>query len=213
MARRLPRGNLFTYLSDYTYNGDGQTWYRMATTKTTHADSYGPVTSRLTAATVLQTWGGAVTGGWVVSQLVATVLGHTEGVHLGLTAFWLAGSLVPITVSFLWMRKYSLNGLFPAWTVLGVTGLAASFAVALNIVALSPVLVFGVLWFVGPAIGFGITAGYMDDWSQNLYTVAGLANVAAAGFLLTVPAFAKTYFLVAALIQGFPMLYHGIRVR
>jgi len=47
-----------------------------------------------------------------VSQVVA-FSGTSEQVQLGLTGFWLVGSLVPIVASFLWMRTQTLTGLFP----------------------------------------------------------------------------------------------------
>jgi len=182
----------------------------MATTESARADQYGPITSRLTDAALLKTWGAVVTGGWVVSQAVA--LAGVDGAGLGLTAFWLVGSLVPIGASFLWMRRRSFTGLFPVWTALGVTGLVASFAVVLDLLPVAPVLVLGSLWFAGPAVGFLVTAAYMDDWSGRLYLAAGVANLAAAVAVAAVPGVETVYFAVAAVIQGLPMLYHGARL-
>lgn len=167
---------------------------------------------RLTDARLLQTWGAAVTGGWIVSQVAAVAGGTGGGFQLGLTAFWLIGSLVPIAASFLWMRARTFTGLFPVWTVLGVTGLVASFAVVGEMVDVAPLLVLGGLWFAGPAVGFLVTAAYMNDWSRRLYAGAAVANLAGAVALLVVPGFGTIYYTVAAVVQGLPMLYHGSRL-
>ncbi len=164
---------------------------------------------RLTDGTLLKTWGAAVTGGWIVSQLVATA---GVGSQLALTAFWLVGSLVPITASFLWMRSRTMTGLFPAWTILGVTGLVASFAVIVQAISVDEALILGGLWFAGPAVGFLITAAYMNDWSRQLYAGVAVANLVAAVLVVTISSFESFYFIVAAVIQGLPMLYHGTRL-
>lgn len=165
---------------------------------------------RLTDGALLKTWGVAVTGGWVVSQVVASLGATSQGAQLGLTAFWLVGSLVPIAASFLWMRSQITTGLFPVWTVLGVTGLVASFAVIVEAVSIGETLVLGGLWFAGPAVGFLVTAAYMNDWSRRLYAGAAVANLVAAVLVVTVPSFRAVYFTVGAVVQGLPMLYHGV---
>lgn len=130
----------------------------------------------------------------------------------GVTTFWLVGSLVPIVASWLWMRRRGLTGLFPAWTLLGVTGLVLSFATISGQLDVDPVLVLGALWFAGPAVGFFITAWYMNDWSGKLYGVAGVVNLLAAAAVVALPAFLTVYAVVAAVIQGGPMLYHALRL-
>jgi len=167
---------------------------------------------RLTDARLLQTWGAAVTVGWAVSQIVAVAGGTSARTQYALTAFWLVGSLVPIAASFLWMRARGFTGLFLVWTALGVTGLVASFAAAGQVVDIAPVLVFGGLWFAGPAMGFLVTAAYMSDWSRRLYAGAAVANLAGGAAVLAVPGFGTVYFVVAAVVQGLPMLYHGTRL-
>lgn len=183
----------------------------MSTIESSHGREYA-LGGRLTDSRLLQTWGVAVTGGWIVSQLVAALGKTSTELQLGLTAFWLIGSLVPITASFMWMRSGSFNKLLPTWTVLGVTGLVASFAVVGQVLDVAPVLILGGLWFIGPAVGFLVTAIYMDDWSQRLYAGAGIANIAGAAAFLFVSGFGSIYFIVAAVIQGLPMLYHGTRL-
>lgn len=184
----------------------------MTTTQTTTANNSGALGGRLTDATLLKTWGGVVTAGWIVTQVVVAAGATGQSVDLGLTAFWLVGSLVPITASFLWMRERGFTGLLPTWTVLGVTGLVASFAVILGALPVEPVVILGGLWFVGPAIGFLVTAAYMNDWSRRLYAGAAVANLAGAVAVFVVPGFDWVYFLVAAVIQGLPMWYHGTRL-
>jgi hypothetical protein len=90
--------------------------------------------------------------------------------------------------------------------------LVASFAVVGQVLDVAPVLILGGLWFIGPAVGFLVTAIYMDDWSQRLYAGAGIANIAGAAAFLFVSGFGSIYFIVAAVIQGLPMLYHGTRL-
>lgn len=183
----------------------------MSTIENSRGEEYA-LGGRLTDARLLQTWGLAVTGGWIVSQLIVLTGTTDAGTQLGLTAFWLIGSLVPITASFLWMRSRTFTGLFPIWTVLGVTGLLASFAVIVELLPIAPVLVLGGLWFAGPAVGFGVTAAYMNDWSSRLYAGAAVANLVGAAVIVAVPGFGAFYAIVAAVIQGLPMLYHGSRL-
>jgi len=180
----------------------------MSATETSRSGRYA-LGGRLTDGRLLKLWGATVTGGWVVSQVVA-LSGGGRGLQLGLTAFWLVGSLVPIVASLLWMRARTVTGLFPVWTVLGVTGIAASFAVIVGAVDVAPVLVLGGLWFAGPAVGFLVTAAYTSGWSRRLYAGAAVANLAGAVAVVTVPGFESAYFLVAAVVQGLPMLYHGV---
>ena len=167
---------------------------------------------KLTNARLVQTWGTAVTGGWVVTQIATVAGGVSASTQYGLTAFWLVGSLVPIAASFLWMRVRGFTGLFPVWTVLVVTGLVASFAVISETLAVGPVLILSALWFAGPAVGFLVTATYMDGWRRRLYTGAAIVNIAGAAAVVTVPRFGVVYPIVAAIVQGLPMLYHGSRL-
>lgn len=183
----------------------------MSATEALRGSSY-PIGGRLTDSALLKTWGAAVTGGWLVSQAVALVGTESTGLLISVVAFWLVGSLVPIAASFLWMRTQSVTALFPVWTVLGITGLIASFAVIIEATTIEPILVLGGLWFVGPAIGFLITAIYMTDWSRQLYAGAAVANLIGAVIVIFVPPFQAVYFTVAAVIQGLPMAYHGARL-
>ena len=153
-----------------------------------------------------------VAAGWVVSQAVASLAPSGQSVQLGLTGFWLIGSLVSISASFFWMRERTFTWLFPVWTVPGVTGLVASFAVVTEAVGVAPMLVLGSLWFAGPAVGFAVTAFLMNNWSSRLYGVAAAAHVAGAVAVLAVLGVESIYFLIAAATQGLPMLYHGVRL-
>jgi len=182
-------------------------------TDTQTASGTGRLRDGVDGATMVTLWGVAVTAGWLVSQVVAVTEPLGSRTAVGLTAFWLVGSLVPIVGSALWMRRYSLVALLPLWTVLGVTGLVATFAVALNAVSVPAVYVYGALWFAGPAVGFLATAYYMRDWSRRLYLGAAVLNLVAAVAVVVVPAVAVGYYTVAAVIQGVPMLYHGARLR
>lgn len=182
----------------------------MATTQQS-AES-GTVTGRLTARRVVGVWGVVVAAGWIVTQLAVLSGSTTETVQGGLTTFWLVGSLVPITVSMLWMRRDGFTGLFPVWTILGVSGLVASFAVVGGLVGVKDVFVFGSLWFAGPALGFFVTAWYMNDWSSRLYNVAGILNLVAAVAVVAVSGFGAVYAAVAAVVQGGPMVYHALKM-
>lgn len=183
----------------------------MSTIENSRGEEYA-LGGRLTDTRLLQTWGLAVTGGWIVSQLILLTGATDARTQMGLTAFWLVGSLVPITASFLWMRSQQFTGLYPVWTVLGVTGLVASFAVIAEFLPIAPVLVLGGLWFAGPAVGFAVTAMYMNDWGSRLYAGAAVANLVAAVAVVGIPGFGTIYAIVAAVIQGLPMLYHSTRL-
>lgn len=180
---------------------------------TTHETAeYGPITRRLTPRRVVGLWGVVVSAGWIVTQLAVLTGSEMQAVQGGVTAFWLVGSLVPILASGLWMRRDGLTGLFPAWTVLGVTGLVLSFASVGGALGVDSSLVLGSLWFAGPAVGFVITALYMDDWSGKLYGGAAVANLASAAAIVAVPGFVAVYAVVAVVVQGAPMVYHATQM-
>lgn len=201
-----------TYKKADIYDAPGRISSRMSTTEAASTGGYDRADGWLTDATLLKLWGVVVAAGWLVSQGVAVGGGVDRRFQLGLTAFWLIGSLVPITASFVWMRRGTFTGLFPVWTLLGVAGLLASFAVILDVIDVASVFVLGALWFAGPAVGFAVTTVYMNDWSVRVYAGATVANLVGAVAVVLVPGFEAVYFVVAAAIQGLPMLYHGVRL-
>ncbi|PSP77260.1 hypothetical protein BRC88_14435 [Halobacteriales archaeon QS_4_69_225] len=151
-----------------------------------------------------------MTGGWLVSRVVAH--GATdETSQLALTTFEPVGPLAPAAASFLRVRfrSRSVSGPFPARTVLGITGLAASFAVV-EAAGIGETLILDGVWFAGPAVGFLVTAGYTNGWSRRLYAAA--ATLGGAVLVVTVRPFESVHYLVAAVVQGLPMLYHGTRL-
>jgi hypothetical protein len=81
-----------------------------------------------------------------------------------------------------------VSGLFPTWTVLGITGLVANFAVV-RAAGVGETLILGGPWFAGPAVGFLVTAGYANDWSRRLYAAAAVATLAGAVLVVTVQPF------------------------
>jgi hypothetical protein len=181
-------------------------------TQSTDAVVGEQATGGLSDSQIVGLWGAIVGLGWVVSQAIAVTGVPGVATETAIVAFWLVGSLVPIGASFYWMRTNEFTGLFPTWTVLGVTGIVLSFAVAFELLGVGSALIYGALWFVGPAVGFLVTAQYMTDWSAQLYTGAAVANLVGAAAVLFVPGFDAVYFLVAAAIQGGPMLYHSTKL-
>ena len=153
-----------------------------------------------------------MTGGWLVSRVVAH--GATdETSQLALTTSGPVGPLAPAAASFLRMRfrSRSASGPFPARTILGITGLAAGFAVV-EAAGAGETLILDGVWFAGPAVGFLVTAGYTDDWSCRLYAAAAVATLGGAVPVVTVRPFESVHYLAAAVVQGLPMLYHGTRL-
>ncbi|MCS4158814.1 hypothetical protein [Salinibacter ruber] len=58
----------------------------------------------ITRSTVVKTWGLAVLIGWVGSQVITSLSSTFSNVPFAITALWLVGALLPITVSFFWDR-------------------------------------------------------------------------------------------------------------
>ena len=110
--------------------------------------------------------------------------------QLALTTFKPVGPLAPAVASSIRMRfrSRSVSGLFPARTVLGITGLAASFAVV-EAAGVGETLILDGVWFTGPAVGFLVTAGYTNDRSRRLYAAAAVATLAGAVLVVTVQPF------------------------
>lgn len=187
-------------------------YYPCVSTQTTDTVVGEQSTNGLTDSQIVGLWGAIVGLGWLVSQAIGVIGVPGINTATAIVAFWLIGSLVPIGASFYWMRTNGFTGLFPAWTALGVTGIILSFAVAFELLGVGDTLIYGSLWFAGPAVGFLITAYYMADWSAQLYTAAAAINLAGAVAILIVPGFELVYFTVAALIQGGPMLYHSTKL-
>ncbi len=168
----------------------------------------------ITRSTVVKTWGLAVLIGWVGSQVITSLSSTFSNVPFAITALWLVGALLPITVSFFWDRpEPSDQTLSLLWPALGVTGILINFGVSLGAIPAGEtieVLAYGVLWFAGPGIGFAVTAALTAGPNASVYGWAAVANFAGAVAALVAPmALLPTYFLGAAVLQATPMLYDG----
>ena len=168
----------------------------------------------ITRSTVVKTWGLAVLIGWVGSQVITSLSSTFSNVPFAITALWLVGALLPITVSFFWDRPESSDQtLSLLWPALGVTGILINFGVSLGAIPAGEtieVLAYGVLWFAGPGIGFAATAALTARPNASVYGWAAVANFAGAVAALVAPmALLPTYFLGAAVLQATPMLYDG----
>lgn len=193
------------FIADRRYRFD-------VSTQTTDTVGTEQSTGGLTDSQIVGLWGAIVGLGWIVSQALGVTGVPGVDTATAIVAVWLIGSLIPIGASFYWMRTNGFTGLFTAWTVLGVTGIGLSFAVAFGVLGVGSTLIYGSLWFAGPAVGFLVTSSYMTDWSGRLYAGTAVANLAGAAAVLVVPGFTTVYFAVAALIQGGPMLYHSTKL-
>ena len=165
-------------------------------------------------SSVVKTWGLAVLVGWVGSQVITSLSSTFSNVPFAITALWLVGALLPITVSLFWDRPTSSDQtLSLVWPALGVTGILINFGVSLGIIPAGEtleVLAYGVLWFAGPGLGFAITAALIDSPNASVYGWAAVANFAAAVVAFVAPmALLPAYFLGAAVLQATPMLYDG----
>jgi len=163
---------------------------------------------------VIKTWGLAVLVGWVGSQVILSFSSAVPNVPAAITALWLVGALLPISVSLVWDRPEPTDRtLSLVWPALGVTGILLNFGVAFEIVPATEtieVLAYGVLWFAGPGLGFAITAAMIDGPSSSIYGWAAALNFGAAVAAFVAPmALLPAYFLGAAVLQATPMLYDG----
>ncbi|MFB6208844.1 MAG: hypothetical protein ABEJ56_01750 [Candidatus Nanohaloarchaea archaeon] len=165
----------------------------------------------MTGYQLMIVWGAAVVAGWLGSQILASTGYFGANTVLAITTLWLIGALIPVIASYLWTRENDFEWILAIWPAVGVAGILATYAVALNYLTVNPMHMYGTFWFVAPAVGFLATVYYVDDWSRNLYLGAALLNLGGAYALLQVPSFATYYYTFAAVAQGVPMLVHGYR--
>ena len=165
---------------------------------TTHA-----LDGRPTDATLPKTWSTAVTGCWLAGfpgrrprgdgRDVAVRAGDVRaGRPAGAGNGVVSPDAIPVS---------SVSGPFPARTVLGITGLAASFAVA-EAAGVGETLILDGVWFAGPAVGFLVTADYTNDWSRRLYAATAVATLGGAVLVVTVQPFESVHYLAAAVVRG-----------
>lgn len=154
--------------------------------------------------TLVMIWGFSVSMGWAVSYAA-----HSYMTPLSLVAFWAVLMSPPIIVSIKWMTQNDGSSLPAAWMLTAAIGVGFGYAVVEELMHIPEISNYSVFWFFLPAMGFAATTYYFKGMINKLYTGAALANFIVAGTLLFNEDIIAQYYLLAAGIQGLPIIYHA----
>ncbi|EHK00859.1 hypothetical protein HRED_10781 [Candidatus Haloredivivus sp. G17] len=64
-------------------------------------------------------------------------------------------------------------------------------------------------WFFLPASAFAVTSYYFEGLLKHLYVSAAVINFMLAGIMLFQSSIMDQYYLLAAIFQGLPLIYHA----
>lgn len=154
--------------------------------------------------TLLTFWGFSVSTGWIVSFYL-----HEFLTPVAIVAFWTILMSMPVIASIKWMAKQSNDSLPMPWIMTTALGLGLSFAVVEGYISIPEIESYAIFWFFLPAVAFSSTTYYVEGFLTHLYTSAALANFVMAAILLFNPRAVSQYYILAAVFQGLPLLYHG----
>ncbi len=161
---------------------------------------------------LLGSWGVTVTLAWLVTQildwypeLVAGAPVSTARVTIGI---WFVLMLPPVILTILKMRDWNRWAPFLLlWLVITVGGTLQNTVIA-NIDTAEPIQIISYihLWFGLCTVGFAYTAAQFHNHSRTVYSAAAILNATIIPALFLAPALYNIVFLIAAIIQGLPML-------
>lgn len=164
------------------------------------------------ATKLLGSWGITVTLAWLITQLLDwypdLVSGAPVGVERVTIGVWTVLMLPPLYYTVKTMYEWQRWAPFLLlWIGITVVGMAQNTIIA-NIAASDPVeLVSYVhLWFGLCAVGFAYNAAQFRNHARTVYGSAAVLNATAIPAVAAVPALMDTVFIIAAIIQGLPML-------
>jgi hypothetical protein len=153
---------------------------------------------------VLTVWGFSVATGWLVSYFL-----HSYFEPLSLVAFWSVLMSWPVIVSIKWMAQNSGSSLPVTWILTTSVALGMSVAVLEGYMTVPEIQTYAVFWFFLPAMAFAATTYYFEGLIKHLYVSAAVTNFMISGLLLFQTSIMDQYYLLAAIFQGLPLLYHA----
>ena len=154
---------------------------------------------------LLAAWGWATTAAYLLTQAVAGLLGDAD---IPIMVLWAVAMAVPIAMT-LRARGEGVGTLSAVWIGLVLLGMAEN--VGVELLGASEALEhfsFRTMWFLIGAVGFAYTAAVVTGSTRKAaYAAWAVANaVALGGLLVAYELFEGWAFVLAALIQGVPML-------
>lgn len=154
--------------------------------------------------TLLTFWGFSVLVGWVVSYYLNSFFQPVS-----MIAFWTILMSIPIIAAIKWMGQQSSDTLPLPWVLTTGLALVLGFAVVEGHIHVPEIESYAVFWFFLPALAFSATTYYTKGFLTHLYTSASLANFMVAALLLFQPNVMQQHYILAAVFQAFPLLYHA----
>lgn len=153
---------------------------------------------------VLTVWGFSVATGWIVSYFL-----HPYFEPLSLIAFWSVVMSWPVIVSIKWMAQNSGSSLPVTWILTTAIALGMGVAVLQGYFTIPDIESYAVFWFFLPASAFAVTSYYFEGLLNHLYVSAAVTNFMISGILLFQASIMDQYYLLAAIFQGLPFIYHA----
>lgn len=152
-------------------------------------------------------WGVTVTLGYLLTGLINQIGLEGATVNYSIILMWLILMIVPGHYS---LQEYREDGnwknLNVIWAVIILIGVLANITGQMSLTGNLLRYSYYQKWFLLPGLLFAYTAYRMDGFSKNIYAVATVLNLAVAFMLSSSPLLQSYAFLVAAAIQGVPML-------
>lgn len=152
-------------------------------------------------------WGVTVTLGYLLTALIKQIGLEGATVNYSIILMWLGLMLIP---SYYSLQEYREDGnwrnLNVIWAVIIIIGVLANITGQMSVTGDLLRYSYYQKWFLLPGVLFAYTAYKMNGFSRNVYAVATVLNLGVAFMLSSSPLLQSYAFLVAAVIQGVPML-------
>ena len=153
-------------------------------------------------------WGITVTVAYLLSFVLSfNPLGLSYPVEYQIVALWFVAVSLPVGVTVKEMVDSRFVKINIAWAALILAGLLGNIYGILYLVDEQILFItYYQKWFLLPAALFAYTAYRMDGYSRKVYGASAVLNLVYGMGLFVAPVLAVPAFLVAAAIQGVPML-------
>jgi hypothetical protein len=157
-------------------------------------------------------WGVTVTLGYLLTGIINYLGFQGAAVNYSIILLWLGLMAIPGYYS---LKQYqedkNLNNLNVIWSAAIIIGVLANIPGQLTTTGEILRYTYYQKWFILPAALFAYTAYAMTGFSRKVYSVATVLNLIVAFTLSSVPVIQNYAFIIAAVVQGVPMLIDWYR--
>lgn len=157
-------------------------------------------------------WGVTVTLAYLLTSVVNQTGASGTGVNYSIILMWIALMSIPGYYSLQEYREDgNFNNLNVIWGIVIIVAVLANIPGELTVTGELLTYAYYHKWFLLPGALFAYTAYVMDGFSRKVYATAAVLNLGVAASLSYVPLVFNYAFLIAAVVQGLPMLVDWYR--